>query len=183
MSSYRGGSGDGGGCRTSAGQCRWSVASLTGSFLGSDFGFGSRNPARLSSLFLACWNGRGRLCSICIFSSSSLTEPSLSFYFPQGAVLTLVPRQIPSNQCMTFPWWATTQDGPIRLRGGFLFFWLRWVFAAVRGLSLVAVSGCYSSLLCAGFSLQWLLLLWSTGSRRVGFSSCGSWALEHRLSQ
>ena len=36
------------------------------------------------------------------------------------------------------------------------------------GLSLVVVSG--------GFSLQWLLLLWSTGSRRAGFSSCGVWA-------
>ena len=33
-----------------------------------------------------------------------------------------------------------------------------------------------------GFSLQWLLLLWSTGSRHVGFSSCGTWALERRLS-
>ena len=25
---------------------------------------------------------------------------------------------------------------------------------------------------CTGFSLQWLLLLWGTGSRHVGFSSC-----------
>ena len=44
------------------------------------------------------------------------------------------------------------------------YFWLRWVFVAVRGLSLVAVSGAYSLLRCTGFSLQWLLLLWSTGS-------------------
>ena len=43
----------------------------------------------------------------------------------------------------------------------------------MHGLSLVAVSGGYSLLLCAGFSLRWLLLLWSTGSRCVGFSSCG----------
>ena len=64
----------------------------------------------------------------------------------------------------------------------FIYFWLRWVFVAVCGLSLVAVSGGYSSLWCAGFSLRWLLLLWSAGSRREGFSSCGSWALEHRLS-
>ena len=49
-----------------------------------------------------------------------------------------------------------------------------WVFVAVRGLSLVAASGGYSSLQCVGFSLRWLLLLWSTGSRRVGFSSCGT---------
>ena len=34
----------------------------------------------------------------------------------------------------------------------------------------------YSSLWCEGFSLRWLLLLWSTGSRHVGFSSCGTWA-------
>ena len=37
----------------------------------------------------------------------------------------------------------------------------------LRGLSLVVASGGYSSLWCMGFSLQWLLLLQSTGSRRV----------------
>ena len=74
--------------------------------------------------------------------------------------------------------------------------WLRWVFVAAHRLSLVAASGSYSWLWCVGFSLRWLLLLWSTGSRHVGFSSCGtrasvvvahrlsscgSWALERRL--
>ena len=49
----------------------------------------------------------------------------------------------------------------------FIYFWLPWVFIAAGGLSLVAVSRGYSLLRCAGFSLQWLLLLWSTGSRRV----------------
>ena len=58
----------------------------------------------------------------------------------------------------------------------FIYFWLRWVFVAARGLSLVAASESYSSLRCVGFSLRWLLLLWSTGSRHVGFSSCGTWA-------
>ena len=61
-------------------------------------------------------------------------------------------------------------------------FWLSWVFVAARRLSLVVVSRGYSSLRCTGFSLRWLLLLWSTGSKRAGFSSCGSWALERRLS-
>ena len=61
------------------------------------------------------------------------------------------------------------------------YFWLCWDFIATRGLSLVAASGVYSSLQCVGFSLRWLLL-WSTCSRRVGFSSCGSRALERRLS-
>ena len=42
--------------------------------------------------------------------------------------------------------------------------------------SLVPESGSYSSLQCAGFSLQWLLLLQSMGSRHVGFSSCGTQA-------
>ena len=62
------------------------------------------------------------------------------------------------------------------------FFWLHWVFVAAHGLSLVVVSGCYSLLRCAGFSLQWLLLLRSTGSRCTGFRSCGLQALERRPS-
>ena len=56
--------------------------------------------------------------------------------------------------------------------------WLRARF------SLVVASRAYSSLWCAGFSLQWLLLLQSTGSRVQAsvvvahrLSSCGSWAL------
>ena len=35
-------------------------------------------------------------------------------------------------------------------------------------LALVAVSGGYSLLQCTGFSLRWLLLLQSTGSRARG---------------
>ena len=58
----------------------------------------------------------------------------------------------------------------------FIYFWLHWVFVAACGLSIVAASGGYSSLRCAGFSLRWLLLLWSTGSRRMDFGSCGTWA-------
>ena len=56
----------------------------------------------------------------------------------------------------------------------FIYFLLHWVFVAARGLSLVVVSGGYSLLHCAGFSLWWLLLLRSMGSRRTGFSSCGA---------
>ena len=58
----------------------------------------------------------------------------------------------------------------------FIYFWLHWVFIAACGLSLVAASGGQSSLRCRGFSLQCLLLLCSTGSRHVGFSSCGTQA-------
>ena len=56
----------------------------------------------------------------------------------------------------------------------FIYFWLHWVFVAARGPSLVESSGGYSLLRCAGLSPQWPLLLRSTGTRRVGFSSCGS---------
>ena len=56
----------------------------------------------------------------------------------------------------------------------FIYLWLRWVFVAAHGLTLVAASRGYSSFWCAGFSLWWLLLLRSTGSRRAGFSSGGS---------
>ena len=58
----------------------------------------------------------------------------------------------------------------------FIYFGLHWVFVAARGLSLVVASSGYSLLWSMGFSLQWLLLLRSTGSRHVGFSSCGTWA-------
>ena len=58
-------------------------------------------------------------------------------------------------------------------------YWLLWVFVAAHGLSLVAASGGYSSLQCAGFSLWWLLLLQSTGMQASVvaahvLSSCGS---------
>ena len=57
----------------------------------------------------------------------------------------------------------------------FIYFWLRWVFVAARGLSRVVVSGGYSSCgaqasHCGGFSLR------SMGSRHVGFHSCGTQA-------
>ena len=71
-------------------------------------------------------------------------------------------------------WW----NSPVKPSGpGLLFvgsfFWKALFFAA--RFSLVVESGGYSSLQCASFSLQWLLLLLSTGSRHVGFSSCGAW--------
>ena len=58
----------------------------------------------------------------------------------------------------------------------FIYFWLCWVFVAKHWLFLVAASGGCSSLRYMGFSLQWLLLLRSLGSRRAGVSSCGAQA-------
>lgn len=56
------------------------------------------------------------------------------------------------------------------------------VFIALHGLSLIAVSGGYSSLRYTGFLSRCLRLWQSTVSRYVGFSSCGACALERRLS-
>ena len=56
-----------------------------------------------------------------------------------------------------------------------VYFWSFWVFVAVCRLSLVAVSGNYSSSLqYTDFSLWGLLLLRSMDSRLKGFSSCGA---------
>ena len=49
-------------------------------------------------------------------------------------------------------------------------------FSLLCGLSLVAVSEGYSLVLMGRCLIVWLLLLWSTGSRCSGFSSCGTWA-------
>ena len=50
----------------------------------------------------------------------------------------------------------------------FIYLWLHWVFIAGHRLSLVAASGGYSLLRCAGLC--------------GGFSCCGAWAVERRLS-
>ena len=48
---------------------------------------------------------------------------------------------------------------------------MHWVFVALCRLSLVVASGGYSSLWYVGFSLWWLFLWQSTGSRHVGFGN------------
>ena len=71
----------------------------------------------------------------------------------------------------------------------FIYFWMRCVFVAVRGISLVAASGAtfrcgaWASH-CSGFSCCGARALGARASVVVarGLSSCGSWALELRLS-
>ena len=71
----------------------------------------------------------------------------------------------------------------------FVCLWLRWVFIATHGFSLVAASRGCSLLRCTGFSLQWFLLCAAPAlgaqasvAAACGLSSCGFQALEHRLS-
>ena len=76
---------------------------------------------------------------------------------------------------MPDPPWLNVEERIFFLINYFIYlFWLHWVFVAVCRLSLVVASGGYSSLQCAGFSSRWFLLLWSTGSRHAGVSSCGT---------
>ena len=68
----------------------------------------------------------------------------------------------------------------------YIYFWLLWVFIAVRGLSLVAVSegllccGARASH-CGGFSCCGARALgtWASVVAARGLSSCSTWALEH----
>ena len=53
---------------------------------------------------------------------------------------------------------------------------LVFIFLTNKLIYLFILGHVGSSLRCVGFSLQWLLLLWSMGSRCVGFSSCGTQA-------
>ena len=57
------------------------------------------------------------------------------------------------------------------------YFGLHWVLLAVCGLSLLCQVEATPWLQCAGFLGFWLLLLQNTGSRHMGFNSCGSLAL------
>ena len=70
---------------------------------------------------------------------------------------------------------------------------LKWVFMCLLFLAAQCLHCCmraFSS--CSeqgllfiavwGFSLRWLLFLWGTGLRHTGFSNCGLWVLQHRLS-
>ena len=61
----------------------------------------------------------------------------------------------------------------------FIYLWLCWVFDAPRGLSLVAASGGYSSLRCAGFSLWGLLIVVSSLVEEHGLQACRLQQLWH----
>ena len=49
-----------------------------------------------------------------------------------------------------------------------------YLFLFLAALGLRCYVQAFSLLQCTGFSLSWLLLLWSMGSRYMGFSSCGT---------
>ena len=82
--------------------------------------------------------------------------------------------------------WLFCYSGLKRLRHGSwcslcIYFWLCWKEIALCRLSLVAVSGVRAWVWYTGFSLQWLLWLWSAISRHIGFSSCATQAQQYQL--
>ena len=65
----------------------------------------------------------------------------------------------------------------LTIRNCFSFFFFGCVGSSLlRPGFLVVARGGYSSLQCKGFSLRWILLLQSMGSRRAGFGSCSTQA-------
>ena len=136
---------------------------------------GGHSSSRCAGLSLSrpllLWSTGSRRASSAIVAHGPSRSTACGIFPDQG-----------SNPC-PLHWQADSQ--PLRHQGSpppfffykfilFIYFWLSWVFVAACGLSLAAASGGYSSLRYAGFSLRWLLLLRSTGSRRAGFSSCGT---------
>ena len=127
---------------------------------------------------------------VCLYLLSPIfLLPFFFFFFFYFFFWSLVDLQCCANLCCTakrlsythvdilflysFPLWFIT--------GFFKYKFILFIlFLAALGLRCCAqsFSSCgergYSSLWCTGFSLRWLLLLWSKGSRRVGFSSCGT---------
>ena len=61
----------------------------------------------------------------------------------------------------------------------YIYFGCAGFFVAAHRLLLGAVSRGSSLSQRTGFSLWWLLLLWSTGSGCTSFHGCSVWALEH----
>ena len=84
--------------------------------------------------------------------------------------------EISKNLIFVFVWKYVWKYVNINLKKIYLFL---FIFGCVGSLWLCAgflmgLSRGYSLLRWAGFSLRWLLLLRSTGSRHMGFSSCGT---------
>ena len=114
-------------------------------------------------------------------------------YYSIRIVRKLSLREMKKPSCpKAHSWWVAelgVRPEPDQLFCFNKFIYFIYLFLAALGLcccaqafSLVVASRGYSSLWCMGFPLRWLLLLWSMGSRPAGFSSCGSRALECRLS-
>ena len=64
----------------------------------------------------------------------------------------------------------------LKIQFFFFFFWLCWVFVAVKGLSLVVVSRGYSLVAMLGFLIVVASLVVERGLWSVGFSNCGTQA-------
>ena len=94
-------------------------------------------------------------------SFTSLWVPPSANHMPQILVSACVSREPALRQMIV-------QVIPITAETfGSIYFWLCWVFIAVLGLSRVASWATLESW-CVSFSLRWLLLLQSTGSRACG---------------
>ena len=96
--------------------------------------------------------------------------------FPEGLYWFTFPSAMyKSSSCF-----ASLSTLCIYLKNNVIYLFLAVLCLPCR-LSLVAMRGGYFFLWCVGFSLQWLLLLQSMGSRVRWLSSCSSRAVGYRL--
>ena len=152
--------------------------------------------SRGSFFFLGAWEGRPLIFMVEQHTETVPSQPHLSLGLFQGLLeLTFCVRPSEGSgwtealwgqRPLVFPspcashhagtgWcqiYFSTMDVPdcLLLSSG----WFREFLKIFIYLFIFGFIG--SSLWCVGFSSRWLLLLQSTGSRRVGFSSCGTWA-------
>ena len=63
----------------------------------------------------------------------------------------------------------------------FIYFLFHWIFVALHSLSLVVTSGGFFLLQCMSFSLQWLVLLQSTGFNSCGLQAQYLWLRDSRV--
>ena len=87
---------------------------------------------------------------------------------------------------LAFRWYIVWKYTSFKI---FICFWLFWVCVATHRLSLVAVSGGYSLLLCGFLIVVPSVVVehgpkgtWASVVVVCGLNSCGSWALESGLS-
>ena len=136
---------------------------------------GWRLPLECAPLSLRGWKLQSR--SNCNVRCKPLPARALFHSVPElKHILCRCPlRDCPKLGTVIKEHWETGMGSHLRCFAcsGSFFLWLHWVFLPAHGLSLVEVSGGYSSLQCAGFSPQ-CLLLWSTGSEARRLSSCGA---------
>ena len=113
----------------------------------------------------------------------------MHWYFPARYPSHLIQATIKQNKAKLQ--WSRAILFPLSGRDSIFFFWriyYLFIYLFIEFLAALGLHCCARGFLSCSergllfVAMRGLLWLWSTGSRCAGFSSCGSRALEHRLS-